>query len=228
MNCLVVDDDPMSRKIIAQMIKETGLLTIKESFSSSSEAFHYLDEKSADLIFLDIEMPDMTGLEMLRNLPDHPLIIFTTANKEYALEAYDHRTVDYLVKPLEYPRFLKAVLKARDILNTTSEKTVQKWDFVLLKSEGVFIKIFYKDIIFIEATGDYIYINTATKKIPIHVTLKTFASKLPNEFIRVHRTYIINTNYLQTLEDNTISVNGYLIPVGVSYRSEVYSRLPLQ
>lgn len=226
MKCIIVDDDSMARKTIEQMVKETDFLELLGSFPSSAEAFNFINKNSIDLIFLDIEMPGMTGMEMLENIQTQPLIIFTTGKEQYALEAFNHKTVDYLVKPVSYPKFLKAVLKAKELKGKPKD-TGDKWDFILIKSEGVFLKTFYKDIIFIEALGDYINIHTTGKKISVHTTMKTFASKLPDNFLRVHRSFIINTSYLNSIEDNTISLNGKLIPLGVSYRDEIYKKLKL-
>lgn len=227
MRCIVVDDDSMARKAIEQMIKTTDFLELKESFSSPVQAFNYLEENPVELMFLDIEMPEMTGLEMLDSLNNiQPMVIFTTGNKDYALDVFDHKTIDYLVKPVGYPQFLKAALKAKDLYDRIQKNNSNTWDFLLLRSEGVFNKTFFKDIIFIEALGDYIHIHTTAKKTILHTTMKTFAGKLPPNFIRVHRSFIINTDYLNSIEENTISLNsGTLIPLGVSYREDFFKRL---
>lgn len=228
MKCIIVDDDAMARKAMEQMVNATDFLELKESFSSPVQAFQYLQANPVDLLFLDIEMPEMTGLEMLENMRTQPSVIFTTGKKDYALDVFSHKAIDYLVKPIEYSKFLRAAIKARDLHKEINERQTVNWDFVLIRSEGVFYKIFYKNIIFIEALGDYIHIHTLDKKLILHTTMKTFEHKLPPEFMRVHRSFIINTGYLQSIEDNTIAMQGHLIPVGVSYREDLYKRLPMQ
>ncbi len=224
LKCILVDDDPLARKVLEQLCIQTDLLKIVSTFSSSTEAYKYLSRNKVDLLFLDIEMPGMSGLDLLRSLTERPKVILTTGKKEFAVDAFDLDVADYLVKPIEYPRFLKALSKIRES-ETRSSEAVERHIFI--KSQGVFQKISYDDITHLEAQGDYISIYTGKSRITIYDTLKNFESKLNRDFIRVHRSFIINKKHILSIEDNCISLAGSLIPIGVSYRTEVMRSLNL-
>ncbi|HET6243169.1 MAG: response regulator transcription factor [Bacteroidetes bacterium] len=232
MTCVILEDDSMARKLLEQMVNDTESLELIKSFSSSVECYKFLMVNKVDLIFLDVEMPEMSGLEMISNLPTEPLVIFTTGNKDYAINSFDHRVVDYLVKPFSYVRILKAVMKAEGILNTgtasvTIEKNEKDANHLFIKQAGQYIKLPFSDILYIEALGDYINIHVQEKKYIIHETMKSFLGRLPQNFLRVHRSFVVNTNLITSIEDNTIYIQKKAIPVGVSYRESVYKSLKL-
>jgi two-component system, LytTR family, response regulator LytT len=225
MRTIIVDDDPVARKIMETLCAGTNMIDLKGSFCSSMEAIGYLNTSPVDLAFIDIEMPDMSGIDLIKTLKEKPLTVFTTAKEQYALEAFDLEVVDYLVKPITLPRFMKAVLKAKEKLRPLEVEH----GTVFIKSEGIYVNLNLSDITCIEAQGDYITINiqNSTKRYTIYETLTKFEKKLNQNFIRVHRSHIINKAFIQSIEDNTLVVDKKLIPIGVSYREQVYKALKL-
>jgi DNA-binding LytR/AlgR family response regulator len=228
MNCIIVDDDEASRNILVQLAKHVDNLKVIKTCSNPIEAINVLKEENIDLLFLDIEMPEMTGMELLEALDTRPMVIFTTSHKEYAADAFEMNVIDYLIKPVTLPRFLKAVAKAeaadaKDVVST-------KQDYFFIKKDSVLTKVPIKDILWIEALGDYITIHTKDQRFLLHATLKAIESKLPsNKFVRVHRSYIVQIDNVKQVEDTTIYINETSIPVGALYRENFIKRLnPLQ
>jgi two-component system, LytTR family, response regulator len=228
MTCVILEDDLMAKALLEQMIQETDSLELLKSFTDSKECFKFLSTNTVDLLFLDIEMPGMSGLEMLENLPVQPHIIFTTGNEEYAIKSFDYKVVDFLVKPFSYVRFLKAVLKAGEIGKLSVPETGKPDpDFLFIKQSGQFLKLPFYSILYLEALGDYINVFTREKKYTIHETLKHFQAKLPPHFIRVHRSFVVNTDFITSVEDTSIYLQNQNIPIGVSYKGNVYKSLRL-
>ncbi|MEW6468793.1 MAG: LytTR family DNA-binding domain-containing protein [Bacteroidota bacterium] len=229
MNCIIVDDDEISRSALRHLVEEVEDLNLVKVCASASEAIDTLKKNKIDLVFLDIEMPEMSGIELIKSLETRPLIILTTSHKEYALDAFEYNVVDYLIKPLLLPRFLKAVDKAREFYDSAKDKiTSTEKDYFFIKHGSVLTKVMLKDILWIEALGDYITINTANKKFVLHLTLKAIESKLPpDKFVRVHRSYIAAVDNITSVEDTTISINNKLIPVGALYKDNFIKRLNL-
>lgn len=227
MKCLIVDDDILSRKIIQAMIEKTDFLQMGKSCGSAIEAAEILRSEAYDLVFLDVEMPDMTGLELLKNLSTLPMVILVTSKEDYAVEAFEYQVVDYLLKPPVYSRFLKAVSKARSMFEEKSSRP-EGSDFIFVKSESKFVRINFQDILYVEAMGDYITINTPGQKIIVHTTMAAMERKLPEDkFIRVHRSYIINIKSIDSIEDMVILIGKKLIPVGASYKETLLRKLKL-
>jgi len=228
MNCIIVDDDDTSRKVITQMAKQVGYLNVVKECRNPVEAISVLKEEDVDLMFLDIEMPEMTGMEMLKSLDLKPAVILTTSHKEYALDAFEHNVVDYLVKPFELPRFIKAITKVKDG-SFTKDFGVAK-DFFFIKKDSVLTKVPIKDILWIEALGDYITVHAKDQRFVLHCTLKAVEQKLPsNKFVRVHRSYIVHLDNVKVVEDTTIYINDVSIPIGALYKENFIKRLnPLQ
>ena len=233
MNCIIVDDEKMARVIIKTLCNSIKSLNLVQEFSSAIEAIKYLNENQIDLIFLDIHMPGFSGLDFIKTLKNPPKIIFTTADPQFALKAFEYDfIVDYLLKPIELPRFIKAINKAEKL-----SVTQDKFDIKINNStdndfyvniDRRLIKIDLPSIYLIEAKGDYINIKTDEKNYVVHSTLKKIEGKLPDSlFLKVHRSYIINVKKIVDIEDNSVLIKKDVIPVSRSNRPELMKRLDL-
>ena len=233
MNCIVIDDEKMARVIIKTLCSEIDSLELVEEFSDAIQAIKYLNENQVDLIFLDIHMPNFSGLDFIKTLKNPPKIIFTTSDPKFAIEAFEYDfIVDYLLKPIEFPRFEKAVKKAQKeqiIKKEASKNNVEevKNDFYV-NIDRRLIKIDLPSIYLIQAKGDYINIKTENKNYIVHSTLKKIEEKLPDSlFLKVHRSYIINVKKIIDIEDNSVLIKKDVIPVSRSKRPELMKRLDL-
>lgn len=228
LNCMVVDDDELARVMIRKYVEKTDFLELTHELSNGIEASNILlqkDNPDVDIIFLDIEMPEMTGIELLESLTaDYQVIMITSAEK-YAVRAFEKNVTDYLVKPFSYGRFLKAAVKANETLDNLKKKAESFHD-IYVKSDSRIYKIILTDILFIEAMADYVIFNTNKGKHIVHHTMKGIEKKLPESlFGRVHRSYIVNFEQIDYFEDMNIVINEKYIPIGVSYRDKVNDRL---
>ncbi|WP_343329588.1 LytTR family DNA-binding domain-containing protein [Polaribacter staleyi] len=235
MNCIIIDDEKMARVIIKTLCNEIDSLNILEEFPSAIQAIKYLNENEVDLIFLDIHMPNFSGLDFIRSLKNPPKIILTTSDPKFAIEAFEYDfIVDYLLKPVELPRFKKAIEKAekKNIPVTTSVKqtttTKDTDNDFYVNIDRRLIKIDLPSIYLIEAKGDYIKIKTESKDYKVHSTLKKIEEKLPDSlFLKIHRSYIINIKKIIDIEDNSVLIKKDVIPVSRSKRPELMKRLDL-
>lgn len=230
MKCIIVDDNKMARMALKQLVSQIPDLELVAECTDATEALSSLNNTQIDLLLLDIEMPDMSGLDLTRNLGNNrPLIIFTTAKKDYAVEAFELNVVDYLVKPLAFPRFKQAIEKAAEALESNKEEVkVEEQGFVFVKDNGVLKRISIDDILFLEAMGDYVKVHTAQKFHVVHATLKSIEEKLPaSKFIRVHRSYIVAINKIDYIQEGTISIGKTTIPVADTHKSNLNKRLNL-
>lgn len=219
MHCLIVDDEPVARDILKQYISDTPLLTLAGESESAVSALSFLKDNRVDLIFLDINMPKLSGISFLKSLNDPPKVILTTAYSEYALEGYELDVVDYLLKPFSFERFLKAVNKIPKKTSLASES------HVVIKADGKTYRIAESEILFVESMGDYITLHTSDQKHTFNQTLKSFAGQLNNDhFIRVHKSYLISLSHIDFVEGNLIHLNGHEIPIGNAYKSEFQTR----
>ena len=230
MKCLIVDDNKMARMALKQLVNQvTGLELIAEC-TDAKEALISLNSSHVDLLLLDIEMPDMNGLDLTKKLGNNrPLIIFTTAKKDYAVEAFELNVVDYLVKPITLPRFTQAIEKAIEALESNKEEVkVEEQGFVFVKDNGILKRISIDDIIFLEAMGDYVKVHTGQKFHVVHATLKSIEEKLPlSKFVRVHRSYIVAINKIDYIQEGTISIGKTTIPVADTHKTNLNKRLNL-
>jgi two-component system LytT family response regulator len=229
MNCIIIDDDEMSRNAMQHLVSQVPFLNVSGVCSNAKEALSTLNTAQVDLMLLDVEMPDISGLDLIKSLKKHPLTILATSKKEYAIEAFECNVIDYLVKPVSLDRFLKAIFKAKEIFDS-SQQTLESLDkdFVFIKANGVLIKIDIKEILWLEALGDYVTIHTSEKKYTIHSTMKAIEKKLsPNLFIRVHRSFMVSLNKIASIDDNVIVINKQLIPVGAIYKDALSKKLNL-
>ncbi|OFY47918.1 MAG: DNA-binding response regulator [Bacteroidetes bacterium GWF2_41_31] len=225
MKTIAIDDEPLALSLVTDYIKKTGFLTLSGTFDNPLDAMDFLGNESVDLIFLDIQMPDLTGIEFIKTLPDPPKIIFTTAYEKYALEGFKVNAVDYLLKPFSYQEFLTAVQKARKIIElernvaSTSDSGNQ---FLFLKSDYKIRKINFADILYIEGLKDYVKVYVGLGEPPILSinTIKSLEQKLPpNQFMRVHRSFIVNLQKIETIERSRIVFGKNYIPVSDQYKA---------
>ena len=228
MRCLIVDDDELSRSVIEDLVNETDSLELIKSCSDAIDAFNTIKDEHIDLVFLDIEMPKMDGMEMLRNLNPLPQVILVTSHAEYAVESYEHDVTDFVHKPVSHGRFLKAVDKAlkRFEANRANITTTDKTIFI--KADSRLVQINTEEILWVEALGNYMRIFTADNKYTILSTMKDIAAKLPtDEFVRVHRSFIVRLDKIQSIEDNYILIDKKQISIGKAYKDELSKRLNL-
>ncbi len=220
--CLIIDDDIFSAKIIQKFITDTDILELIGTANGGIEASRILRDTPIDVLFLDIEMPDMSGLDLLTTIQNKDLlVIVTSASREYAVEAFEQNVIDYLVKPVTYPRFLIAVQKAHDRLNQKQQASASA-DFTFVKVEQKLIKIYFADIQYIEALGDYVHIVSNGKKTIVYATLKATVSRFPaSKFIRVHRSFIVNIDAITAVEGNNVAIGNKFIPIGATYAKSV-------
>src|SRR5689334_2030798 len=227
MNCIVVDDEPLARQGMEMNIAHVSALQLLGSFSNALAASDFLRKEQVDLMFLDINMPELSGLDFLKSLRDAPLVIFTTAYPQYALESYELDAIDYLVKPIRIERFLKAVNKAENhwkLLQQESDNNqVEKIedDFVFIKADRKYFKIYFKEILYIEGLKDYVIIYTDDNKIITSMNIKTIAGQLPASiFARVSKSYIVNTLRISSFDNELIYIGNNEIPLGQSFKDD--------
>jgi len=224
MTCIAIDDEPLALQLISQYCNKIPFLKLEKVFTNPDEAIEYLKTTTVDLLFLDIQMPDITGIQLYKNLEKKPMVIFTTAYKDYAIEGFNVDAIDYLLKPFEYDRFLKAVYKAKEYLEFLSSQDLQL-NSLYIKVNYEMMKINLKDIDLIEALDDYIKIHIKPSPVLTLMTLKTMQEKLPSkEFVRVHRSYIVPLHKVEKFSKNKLIVAGKEIPIGSSY-ADVYDTL---
>ena len=230
MKCLIVDDNKMARMAMKQLVSQVKTLELVAECSDAMEAYNHLSQSEIDLLLLDIEMPGMTGLELTKKLGNKsPLIIFTTAKTDYAVEAFELNVADYLVKPVLPARFLQAIEKAKELATAPKkeEKTVEQ-NFVFVKDNGVLKKINVDDILYLEAMGDYVKVYTAQRFHVLHSTLKSIEEKLPqSKFVRVHRSYIVSLEKIDFIQDGAITIGKASVPIADTYRAVLNRRLNL-
>ncbi len=237
MNCIIIDDEMLARAIIAQLVTLYTKIKVEKEFPNAIEAIKYLNENQVDVVFLDIHMPDFTGFDFIKTLKNPPKIILVTSDKNFAFEAFEFDCiVDYLVKPITDERFNKAIEKlttrhlGTKLTSKTKQKTISNEDSneFYVNIGHRLIKIDIPLVTLIKAKGDYITIKTDTNTYTVHTTLKKIEDKLPGElFLKVHRSYIINTKKIIDIEDNSVLIGKDVIPVSRGKRSELINRLNL-
>ena len=230
MNCLIVDDNTMARMAMKQLVSQVNDLVLAGECDNAMTAYNIVNKEPIDLLLLDIEMPGMTGIELTKNLKDKsPFIIFTTAKTDYAVDAFELNVIDYLVKPIEPVRFLKAVDRLKEAMESNKEQIqVKDREFLFVKDSGILKKVSADEIQYFEAMGDYVKIFTPQKFHIVHSTLKSIEEKLPPlKFMRIHRSYIVALNKIDFIEEGVININGAAIPVADAYKSALNNRLNL-
>ena len=233
-HCIAIDDEPKALEVIASHCHNIPFLDLKATFRDPLEAITYIRDHEVRLIFLDINMPRVTGLQFLNLLRHKPLVIFTTAYSGYAIESYEYEAVDYLLKPFAFDRFLKATTKAFDRLESTRPKlpesppTEEKahQQFIYLKSGPKLHKLGFEDILYVEKDGNYLMFNTWDKKILSRQNMKNIFRILPEHiFLRVHRSFVINLHQIDTIESHQVTIGSVTIPLSSQYRDELMERV---
>lgn len=217
--CIILDDEPLAVELLKKHASENENLIVSLATTEVFEAIDFLKNNKVDLIFTDIQMPELTGIQLMKILDHSQKFIVTTAYQDYALESFNFHVVDYLLKPITKERFDSSVKKYVDFFQTTSTKNLSTYLFV--KADGKQIKINFSDLIYIEGLKDYIRIHTKTEKLLVLETMKSFEEKLPNHFKRIHRSYIINLDFLTSIDGNSVYLNQKILPIGETYRKEM-------
>ena len=233
LKCLIVDDEPLAQDILVRYVGDCQSLELSGVCSDALEAGEFIRTHPVDLIFLDINMPRLSGIRFVKTLNHPALIIFTTAYPEYAAEGFEANAVDYLVKPFSFERFMRAVNKAIEWVEFRKKKenrqetdSMQNQEFILLRSDKKIFKINFDNILYFESIGDYIKVFCTDKMIIIHETVKNLVTQLPvNQFIRVHKSYIVSLTKIRLIEGNQVDVAGKMLPIGLVFKDELLKRL---
>ena len=233
LNVLIVDDEFHARKLLADYVSKIPFLHLVKTCTNVFEAIEAMQKDCIDLLILDIQMPDMTGMEFAQSLTKKPVIIFSTAYSEYALESYELDVADYLLKPIEFPRFLQGIYKAKSRYEikfptketTPLQETDPKDDFMTVKDGAKIHKIQYADLLYIEGQREYVTFHTTRKNITALHVLKNLEDILPKDrFIRVHKSYIVAVKFIEMIEGNMLKVSGETIPIGGNYKNDLLDR----
>jgi DNA-binding LytR/AlgR family response regulator len=230
-NCLIVDDEPMAREILEGHLKKIESIVVVGSCKNAVEAFNMLSSQNIDLIFLDINMPEISGLSFAKSINKKIKVIFTTAYREYAIDGFDLRAVDYLLKPISFERLIQSISKYHHehIVPQQSpqvELNLEKSDFIFVRSERKMIKINFSDLDYIESLSDYLKLYTDDKVIVTRETISSIEAKLPkNDFLRVHRSYIVAINKIESFTQEFIEIKKKAIPISRTYKNDVKLRL---
>jgi len=234
-NCLIIDDEELARNLVENYVNRIPHLTVCGKFANPIEAMQVLNTQRIDLVFLDIQMPELSGVDFLKMLAHKPAVIFTTAYGDYALEGYDLGVVDYLVKPFRFERFLQAVDKAGLVVNrgmgstgdlkNTSEPTVEERSYLVIKADYKTYRIGFDDIIFIEGMKEYVALHMEGERKLTLTSLKKLGQTLPDsQFIRIHKSYIVNVKYIKAMEGNMLHVADKKLPIGGSYKNALIEK----
>ncbi|WP_394748106.1 LytR/AlgR family response regulator transcription factor [Spongiimicrobium salis] len=227
--CLIVDDEPLAIEIIEGYVAQIPDLLLVATFENPISALDFLNVNTIDLIFMDIEMPLLTGVDFVKTLKHRPQVIFTTAYRNYAIESYELEVVDYLLKPVSFARFFKAVNRFKkqtsEHIVISSIHTGLKNDHIYVNANKKFIKVLFDDIIYVESIKDYIRIHTVNENVVTRDKISEFEKKIPENFLRVHRSYIVNTHKITAFTSVDIEIESKEIPIGESYKKEILSKL---
>lgn len=230
--CLIVDDEPLAMQLIASHVSQIDSLELTASAGNAIEALKILKEQAFDLIFLDIQMPVLTGIELVRTMKDPPAVIFTTAYRDYAVESYELDAVDYLLKPITFARFVQAVEKfveqksganPQGLNSEASTESVKKDIYVNVNKK--FVKVIFDDILYVESVKDYIHIHGDGDAVVTKEKISEFEEKLPDNFLRIHRSFIVNIDRLTAFTAQDVEIGHKEIPIGKSYKEAVMARL---
>jgi two-component system LytT family response regulator len=220
MKAIAIDDEPIALEIVKSHAAKVPFLDLKAEFTDAFKALEYLQKENIDLIFLDIKMPDISGLEFVTSLHKKPLVIFTTAYSEHAVISFELDAIDYLLKPFSLARFVKACNKAQELLQLRSQ-TVAPKDYLFLKTGYEQVKVHYDEILYMEAAGNYVTFVLENKKLLSRMTINELSEQLPvDKFTRVHRSYIVANDKIEKIERHQVQIKGNFVPVGASYMQQ--------
>jgi DNA-binding LytR/AlgR family response regulator len=228
LNCIIIDDEPIARKLLQEYIEETDFLVLAGVAENPLKATNLLSDLIIDLVFLDVNMPKMSGFEFLRSVVNLPMVIMTTAYGQYALDGFEHDVIDYLVKPFSLERFIKATQKAleRKALKSKQTNTTTNADYFFVKCEGKIERIIYNELIYIEAMTNYVILYTGQNKRIAYLTMKGIQEKLPaDQFLQVHKSHIININKINRIEGNMLDLGIAKINIGLSFLDTVMKQI---
>lgn len=231
--CLIIDDEPIGREILENFVKEINFLEVIAVCEDAFEAFKILEENQVDLLISDIQMPKINGLELVRSLPSPPVIIFVTAHDQFAVNSFELGVADYLLKPVSFERFLKAINKAKLQIemhrNVLLKSNAEIADYIFIKSNNKLIKIDYSSILYIESIRDYIKIFTSGKTLITYSSMKAIEEKLPsNQFIRIHNSYLVSISSVKAVKGNMIELtSGKSLPISNTYKNKLFSALQI-
>lgn len=230
MNCIIIDDEPLAREAIEMLIDQTDGLDLIGSFNSPESAASFIESHAVELVFLDIQMPGVNGLDFARTIPKETFVIFTTAYAEFATDSYEVDAIDYLIKPVKLARFQKAVEKAHtysklfraDYANNNIERSAD--DFFFVKADRRIFKVYFNSILFIQGLKDYVVMHTENQKVITAMNIKTIYEQLPKDmFVRVSKSYVINVKHIGSVDNNTVYIGANEIPIGSIYRDFFFS-----
>lgn len=227
-NCIVIDDEPLARKGLKEYIADVDFLNLAAEFDNPLQATEFIGSGQAQLLFLDIQMPKITGLDFFRSLQYPPPVIFTTAYPQYALEGFEVNALDYLVKPVSFDRFLRAVLKAKEYYEVRDKNVAEavSSEYFFIKADNKLVRILFDEVLFVEALQNYVTIHTAVKKYMTYLTFKSVEDYLPGDkFIKVHKSYIVSASKIDSIEGNEIKIGQHHIPISRNQKDEVMEKL---
>jgi two-component system, LytTR family, response regulator len=224
LSCIIVEDEPFAANLLEEYICSLPYLKLEGKYFKAVDVLEHFQQHSPDLVFMDINLPKVSGIELTRLLPSHQKVIFTTAYADYALESYSFNTIDYLLKPISLDRFLKAVEKARAMsTESDSSKPVKENEHFFIKSGKAIIKINLQEIVFIEGLKDYVLFHLENEKHIVYKKMKELEQTLPGYFKRIHHSFIVNTHRLAKIENNHVHLSKKMIPIGEKYRNAFLS-----
>lgn len=225
-NAIAIDDEPLAHNVIKSFCDQIGFINLHRSFTKPAEALKYLQKFPADLLFVDIHMPGMTGISLVKALSQNTMVIFTTAFSEYAVVSYELNAVDYLLKPISLRRFTQAITKAKEYFDYLQRKDSDVEKYIFVRADFNLVKISLADIIYIEGLADYLKIHSKDRKTVVsRMPMKALMEKLPaNDFIRVHRSFILPFRNIESVKGNVITIAGRQIPLGKTYMEEFFKR----
>lgn len=225
-NAIAIDDEPLAHKVIESFCNQTDFINFQKSFTKPNDALKHLQKFPTDLLFVDIHMPGMTGINLVKALQQNAMVIFTTAFSEYAAVSYELNAIDYLLKPISFRRFTQAVNKAKEYFNYIQKKDYNADKYIFIRADLSLVKISLTDIIYIEGLADYLKIHVRDRKTVVaRMPMKDILEKLPsNDFVRVHRSFILPFSKIESVRGNTISIGDKQIPIGKTYVEEFFRK----